>query len=116
MAPAINRIEKILEILTAYSFNLLYLKDKDMVLSAFLSRMEGDENKPHDIIPISFNIHSILTGKYYTITSNKVETYGVQTRSATKAIGVQMPKVHGIDKAVNPKLKPERAGANRRNA
>ena len=37
-----------------------------MVLSDFLSRMEGDKSAPHEIIPISLNFHSILIGHYYT--------------------------------------------------
>ena len=36
--PASNRIKRMLEILSAYSFNLYYIKGKDMVLSDFLSR------------------------------------------------------------------------------
>ena len=78
-----------------------------MVLSDFLSGMDGDETDPHEIISILFNIHSILASQYYTISSNIAETYKVQSTSATKADGAQMPKVHGVDKAVNPNLKPE---------
>ena len=35
--PATNRTKRLLEILNSYSFNLYYLKGKDMVLSDFLS-------------------------------------------------------------------------------
>ena len=35
--PTSNRIKRLLEILSAYSFNLYYIKGKDMVLSDFLS-------------------------------------------------------------------------------
>ena len=38
MEPATNRIKRLLEILSSYSFNLYYIKGKDMVLSDFLSR------------------------------------------------------------------------------
>ena len=38
MEPATNRIKRLLEILSYYSFNLYYIKEKDMVLSDFLSR------------------------------------------------------------------------------
>ena len=34
-------------------------------------------------------------------------TYRVQTRSATEAARVQMPKVHGTDKELDLNLKPE---------
>ena len=36
--PATNRIKRLLEVLSAYSFNLYYIKGKDMILSDFLSR------------------------------------------------------------------------------
>ena len=38
MEPATNRIKRLLEILSSYSFNLYYIKGKDMILSDFLSR------------------------------------------------------------------------------
>ena len=49
--PASNRIKRLLEILSAYSFNLYYFKGKDMVLSDFLSRQHGDSSNLHEIIP-----------------------------------------------------------------
>ena len=54
--PATNRIKRLLQILSSYSFNLYYIKGKDMVLSDFLSRQHRDDSNPHEIIPISFNI------------------------------------------------------------
>ena len=60
MEPATNRIKKLLEILSSYSFNLYYIKGKDMNLSDFLSRQLGDDSDPYQIIPISFNIKEIL--------------------------------------------------------
>ena len=38
-----------------------------MILSDFLSRQRHDDSNPHEIIPISFNIHNILHEKYYNI-------------------------------------------------
>ena len=38
MEPASNRIKRLLELLSSYSFNLYSIKGKDMVLSDFLSR------------------------------------------------------------------------------
>ena len=49
------RIKRLLE-LSSSSFNLYYIKGKDIVLSDFLSRQNNDDNNPHEIIPISFNI------------------------------------------------------------
>ena len=57
MEPATNRIKRLLEVLSSYSFNLYYIKGKDMVLSDYLSRQMGDKSDPHQIIPISFNIN-----------------------------------------------------------
>ena len=40
-----NRIKRLLEVLSAYSFNLYYIKGKDMILSDFLSKQDpGDED------------------------------------------------------------------------
>ena len=58
MEPATNRIKRLLEILSSYSFN--YIKVKDMILSDFLSRQIKDDSNLHEIIPISFNIQEIL--------------------------------------------------------
>ena len=69
--------------------------------------MEGDKSDPHKFIPLLFNSHSILTGHYYTNFKLPSETYGVLTRSQTKAVGMQMPKEHGADKLVDSALKHE---------
>ena len=36
--PAITRIKRLFELISSYSFNLYYIKGKDIVLSDFLSR------------------------------------------------------------------------------
>ena len=36
--PATNRIKRLLEVLSSYSFTLYYIKGKDMIISDFLSR------------------------------------------------------------------------------
>ena len=56
MEPATNRIKRLLEVLSSYSFNLYYMKGKDMVLSDFLSRQQVDDSDLHAIISISFNM------------------------------------------------------------
>ena len=81
MEPATNRIKRLLEIVSSYSFNLYYIKGKDMVLSGFLSRQIEDHSNPHEIIPISFNIKEILRENYQNIVK---DTYMVQTRSQVK--------------------------------
>ena len=78
-----TRIQRLLEILSSYSFNLYYIKGKDMALSDLLSRQEHDDSNPHEIIPISFNMQNILQTGYYNLgegnqgkylSSNKVKS------------------------------------------
>ena len=99
--PATTRIKRLLEVLSLYSFNLYYIKGKDMILSDFLSRQDVDDNNLHEIIPISFNLRSVLQDKYYN-TEGEKERYMLQTRSQTKASSVQLPEVHGTRKGLNP--------------
>ena len=65
--PATIRIKRLLELISSYSFNVYYIKGKDMILSDFLSRQKHDNSHPHEIISISFNMHSILHKRYYDI-------------------------------------------------
>ena len=104
--PATNRIKRLLEVLSSYSFNLYYIKGKDMVLSDFLSRQEGIDGDPREIIPISFSLKSVLQDKYYNIASE--EKFMVQTRSQTKASGIRLPEVHGARKRLDPHKIPEK--------
>ena len=82
MEPATNRIKRLLEVLHSYSFNLYYIKGKDMILSDFLSRQIEDNSNPHEIIPISFNIWEILQDSYHSMV---MDTYKVQMRAQAKA-------------------------------
>ena len=75
-----NRIKRLLEVLSAYSFNLYYIKGKDMILSDFLSRQDLGDEDTKEIIPISFNIKLVLQDKYYNIDKDR-EKYMIQTRS-----------------------------------
>ena len=78
--PATNRIKRLLEVLSAYSFNLYYIKGKDMILSDFLSRQDPGDEDTKEIIPISFNMKLVLQDKYYNVNENE-EKYMVQARS-----------------------------------
>ena len=55
--PATVGIKRLLELISCYSFNLYYIKGKDMVLSDFLSRQSNDNSNLHEVIPISFNMY-----------------------------------------------------------
>ena len=90
MESATNRIKRLLEVLSSYSFNLYYIKGKDMVLSDFLSRQQGDNSDPHQIIPILFNMKEILKKDYQNAVK---DTFMVQTRSQTKSKDMKTPAV-----------------------
>ena len=66
MDPTTTRIKRLLELISSYSFNLYYMKGKDMLLSDFLSRQKNNDSNPHEIIPISFNMCQILEDNYYS--------------------------------------------------
>ena len=104
--PVTPRIKRLLEVLSAYSFNLCYMKGKDMILSDFLSRQGADKNDPHELIPISFDMKAILNDKYYNVEEEESK-YLDQTCSQTKDSGIKIPKVHGAKKGVDPNLRPE---------
>ena len=74
-----------------------------MVLSDFLLRQTNDNSNPHEIIPISFNIHQVLQENYYSL-----ETYLVQTISQSRSSGIKLPEVHGIGKSLDLNIKLEK--------
>ena len=57
--PATTRIKRLLEVLSSYSFNLYYIKGKDVVLSDLLLRQKVDDSDPCEIILISFSMRNI---------------------------------------------------------
>ena len=63
--PPTTRIKRLLELLSPYSFNLYYIKGKDMDLSDFLSRQKTDDSKPHELIPISFMLRNQIDDYFY---------------------------------------------------
>ena len=60
-------MKRLLELIISYSFNLYYIKGKYMILSDFPSRQSHKDNNPHEIIPISLNMHNLPHEKYYNI-------------------------------------------------
>ena len=99
--PATTRIKRLLGVFSSSSFNLYYIKGKDIILSDFLSRQNVDDSNPHEIIPISFNLRTVLQDRYYILEGEK-ERSMIQTRSQTKASGVQLSEVHGTRKGLGP--------------
>ena len=76
--PATTRIKRLLELISSYSFNLYYMKGKDMILSDFLSRQTHDTSDPNKIILISFNMYKTLHEVYYK--DDPIDRYLVQKR------------------------------------
>ena len=50
-----------------------------MILSDFLSRQKHDDSNLHEVIPISFNMQSILQTRYYNLDKGNPVKYLVQT-------------------------------------
>ena len=64
------KIGRPMELLSDYSFNLYYVKGKDLILTDFLSRTPVDVSNPHEIIPISINVKDQLHEHYRKYTGN----------------------------------------------
>ena len=108
--PATTRIKRLLELLSPYSFNLYYIKGKDMVLSDFLSRQKIDDSNPHELIPISFSLRDKVSDYFYHIDNEnnlpRKDRYLVQTRSQVRASGIRVPEIHGASKGLDPHVQP----------
>ena len=102
--PTTDRIGRLLFGLNAFTFHLYYVKGKDMILCNFLSRVAADGGDPMDLVPVAFNGMSIMHERY-----NHMAEYKIMTRMQRVAAGMSAPPpVHGANKAVNPKFKPEK--------
>ena len=103
--PATTRIMRLLDRLSAYSFNLYYVKGRDMILADYLSRHRNKDLDSSELIPISFCCMNVFRSLLET--EHGLEVYNIGTRSSTKASGEKPPEVHGADKPLDPNLKPE---------
>ena len=103
--PATTRIMRLLDRLSAYSFNLYYVKGRDMILSDYLSRHRQKDLDPSELIPISF----CCLKKYRSLIDDKIgeDILYIKTRSSAKASGEQVVEVHGANKPLDPSYKPE---------
>ena len=112
MEPATTRIKRLLELISSCSFNLYYMKGKDMILSDFLSWQDNDDSNLNRIIPISFDMYKILGNSLNNLDKNNSSSdskYLVQMYSQAKTSGTNLLEVHGVEKSLNPNLWPERA-------
>ena len=67
-----------------------------MILSDFLLRQKHDDSNPHEIIQISFNMHSVLHDRYYNI--GILGKYMLQTQSQAKSSGIKLSEVLRVGK------------------
>ena len=70
-----------------------------MGLSYFLSRQNNDDRNPHEITPISFDMHKVLHENYYN-----TDSYLVQTRSQARSSRIKLQEVHGMRKNLDPSI------------
>ena len=69
-----------------------------------------DNSNPHEIIPISFTLKSLVGNHFYQINKqiNQPQTskYLIQTRSQAKSSGIKVPEIHSANKGLNLHVKP----------
>ena len=103
--PATTRIMRLLDRLSAYSFNLYYVKGRNMIQSDYLSRHRQKDLDPSELIPISF----CCLKTYRSIIDDRIseEIFCIKTRASAKASGETVGEEHGEDKPLDPNYKPE---------
>ena len=102
---ATTRIIRLLDRLSAYSFNLYYVKGRDMILSDYLSRHRQKDFDASELIPISF----CCLKAYRSFIADKIgkDIFCVKRRASAKASGEIVGEVHGVEKPLDPNYKPE---------
>ena len=103
--PATTRIMRLLDRLSAHSFNLYFVKGRHMILSDYLSRHRQKDLDPSELIPISFCCLKV----YRSFIADKIgeDIFCVKTRASAKASGEIVGEVHRADKRLDPNYKPE---------
>ena len=103
--PATTKIMRLLDRLSNYSFNLYYVKGRDMILSDYLSRHRKKDLDSSELSPISFCCLKV----YRSFIDERIgeDIICIKTRSSAKASGEQVGEVHGADKPLDPNYKPE---------
>ena len=85
--------------------------EKTLILSDFLSRQSNDDSNPNEIIPISFDMNKILENNLNSFDTNNNfgnSKYLIQMHSQAKTSGTNLPEVHGVQKGLDPNLRPEK--------
>ena len=108
MEPATTRIKRLLEVISSYSFNLYYMKGKEMILNDFLLQQKNDDSNLNEITHISFDMYTILEGNFYLENNFCTDKYLIQTQSQAKSSGIKLLEVHGMRKNLDPNLRREK--------
>ena len=95
--PATPRTMRLLDQLSAYSFNLYFVKGKDIVLVDYFSRHRKSDDDPYGLVPVSFCCFEVYLSYLGLDTLNVYST-----RSKTKHAGVIVPEVHGVNNGLDP--------------
>ena len=100
---ATTRKMRLLDRLSAYNFNLYYVKDRDMILPNYLSRHRQKYLDPSELIPISFCCLKVYRG----FIADKIgkDIFYIKTRSSVKTSGEEVGEVHGANKPLYPNYK-----------
>ena len=109
--PATIRIMRLLDRLSAYSFNMYYVKGRDMILSDYLSRHRQKVLDPSELIPVSFCCLKV----YRSLIAAKIveDLFCVETRASAKVSGEIVGEVDRADKPLDPNYKPENQSKSR---
>ena len=99
--PATTRIMRLLDRLAAYSFNLYYVKSRDMIMADYLSCHQTKDSDTSELIPICF---CLMTTYHRYLEEN---AYCIGTGASAKVAGAVAPKVQGAGKPLDLNLKPE---------
>ena len=84
-----------------------------MVLSDFLLQQSNDDSNPNEILSISFNTYKILEDNMENFgkCNFNSEKYLIQTHSQAGMSGAKLLDVHGVQKELDPNLRPEKQHA-----
>ena len=52
-------------------------------------------------------MQNVLQARYYNVNRKEQGKYLIQTRTQTKTSGTTLLKVHGIEKGIDPNVRPE---------
>ena len=88
--PATPRTIRLLDQLSSYSFDIYFVKGKDMVLVDYFSRHRESDDDPYELVPVSFCCFEIYLSQL------RLDTLNVYSpRSKSKEAGEIVPQVHG---------------------